>query len=279
MALLALLALLALPIAGAGALEIERPYDEEAGRIIDATQRQLDDFTDEMTARAPGAEVADEAGETSDVPDFVAKLKAAARDLKERFDYKDSAPAAASLFLRRAKVAEQFVAQHPVLARAQGEWTRYLPRLRELAHVYHVDWDAEPESWQPARWTDLELGKRIDEIDQELRALGKALDGAAKSAGLAAATRDELKRGFEGLRGTTKTLSKAFGERKPAAALVAELLAGARSLSDAAGGVGLAAAAPGARQQLGRSLDLVARAFGLPAEAPASAQPAPPTGG
>lgn len=251
-----------MPLALGAPLRAERPYDGEAGRIIDEAHRQLDDFTDEMTSGAPGSEVSYGDGVSSDIPDFVATLKAAARDLKERFDYKDAASDAALLFLQRAKVAERFVERHPFLARPDGEWAKYLPRLRALAGVYHVDWDAEPETWRASRWTDLELGRKIDVLDRELRALGKGLDGAAKAAGQETASRQILRSGVEGVRSVAKSLGKKFGDGQPVGGLVPELFEGARALAATAEGLGLGAAAPEERKVLARSLDELARAFG-----------------
>jgi len=259
---IAIAALVALALLAAPVLAGERLYDPEMRRLIDTAYKQLDDFTDEMGSKAKNAKVTNAAGVTTDISDFIADFKAEGKRLRERFNSDDAATTNALEFLKKAKAADGFVGRHPGFTDADSEWARFRPTLSSLAGAYNIDWDSDPANWKAVRMTDRQVKDLLGTVERQIKDAGKALDSAAKAAGIDKAAAKGLKSSVAGLGSSAKALKGSFAKQAPVGESVSGLLAKATSVGETAGTLGIAEAAKGAWAPLEKSLGTLAAAFG-----------------
>jgi hypothetical protein len=110
---------------------------------------------------------------------YVEDLQVSAKRLRERYDGQRSISADVEEVLRRAAYVDRFMQRHPLVTRADREWTALRQELDRLAQAYNVAWLAPGEVSRPMRLNDRELRALLERIkrgsDQFRNSLNKAL--------------------------------------------------------------------------------------------------------
>lgn len=227
-------AVLALALAGSGAMAAaERMYDNEVKRLIEYTNRGVNDFRKAVRSDFKNSRITWN-GMQVDVGTYLGDLADAGKKLGSRYETNYAAVPEATDFLKRIKVADEFAKENPGISGAKNEWDLLLPNAVALAKAYGIDFSADPSTWQAARTPDGPLRATAASIETQAKGIGKSLDQAAKASGLDKSRRKVLEGQAETAIKAAGDLRKAIDGSRPASGAI-------QSLSSALGDLGATA--------------------------------------
>jgi hypothetical protein len=241
------LACLALALAAAVATGAEREYDVSVKRLIEYTNRGVNDFRKAMRSDFKNAKIT-WGGVQYDVSSYMNDTADAGKKLQSRYNADYAAIPEAEDFLKRLKTADTFAKQNPGISGAKNEWDLLMQNVTKLAAAYGVDWNADATTWMFARTPDGPLKAAAATLETQSKSMRKAIDEAGKTAGLDKARRKVLE-------GQSETLINSAGDLRKA-------VDGSRSASSALQSVQSAMADLGPRLQADGLASAVSSAWG-----------------
>lgn len=205
----------------------ERVYDKEAERLIEYTNRGVNDFRKAARSDFKNSKITWN-GTQIDVGTYLKDVAEAGKKLESRYDTNFAAVPEASDFLKRLRAAEDFAAANPGISGAKPEWDLLRPNAIALAKAYNIDYAADPSTWQPSRTPDGPLRATAASIESQAKGIEKSVETAAKAAGLDKSHRKVLE-------GQSETAVKAAGDVRKAIEESRPAGSGLQSLSTALG--------------------------------------------
>lgn len=118
---------------------IDRVGDKDVKSLLARIETSADRFRKSLDAALDRSEINGTATE-DELNRYIQDFERATDKWKSHFGDHDTAASDAAEVLERARVIDQFMAEHPLNSRAQEDWSSLRGTLDELARAYNVTW-------------------------------------------------------------------------------------------------------------------------------------------
>lgn len=258
-AIVTIVLLAGLPFA---ALAAERLSDKQVKATAENIDRGFDKWKDSLERRNLDDAVIRSAAGTIDVRRFLDDFEKDIREVKDRVKPDYPADAEVTALLRRASDIER-------RARAGGqatpapEWQAMSSELSSLASAYGTTFPLPTAEATAARFTDTDVAKRLEEMEQQSKRVVSEANKALKQKKASDAERDRTTQAMNALAAAAKQTRAMVKAGTATGAQATALLASATSAKQLV--AGLSMAAPGATgwAAIDRHAGALAKAFGL----------------
>jgi hypothetical protein len=204
----------------------QQPYrisDKEMKSLLERIEKEADRFREALKQGLKNSRLDLGRGEEN-IHQFVADLEVATDRLKDRFNGNRSVAADVEEVLRRAAYVDQFMQRHPLVTRADREWSALRRDLDLLAQAYQVSWQWDGPSARPARLSDREVKALLERIERGADRYRESMKKALKeSRAIDRQARDNINRTLEDFAKAADRLKDHFGGNQPIAGEVAEV--------------------------------------------------------
>jgi hypothetical protein len=120
-------------------VQVSRATDSDVKNLLGRIETQADKFRASLDDALDKSSFDDSRAE-GDINRYVKDFEQATDRWKSRFDDNNTAVAAATEVLERAKMIDAFMNRHPMTERAQNDWDALRGTLDGLASAYNVTW-------------------------------------------------------------------------------------------------------------------------------------------
>ena len=228
------LALVVLAAAMPAAAQPAKMYDNDVKALIEDSKKTFERFWDALDGRTKDAVFKGPSGE------FVVKrmaedYKKAIENASSRINASYSASTEVGAFIKEAVRFQNFVSQQGASFKGASEWQAHVGVLGKLATEYGASFP--PALDQPFRWyTDKEVIDTTKTVEATSKQVASAVEEALKKdKATPEAARKMLVAEVKQMGEAAKALGAAVADRKPASALVTNLLEQTRKAQEAIG--------------------------------------------
>lgn len=221
-------------VCGVAAAQIPgQPYridDKEVEKMIERIEQQSDKFKGSLDSALDKSRLNDTTRE-DDINSFVKSFYERTKNLRDRFNRRNSATGDVQAVLEQAARIDGFMTRFPLTPRAQDDWVTLKSYLTDLANAYNVGW-----SWgngplggsvagTPYRVSDKEVERVLSRIEKQSDKFRSALDSALDKSRLDGTNReDDINAFVKNFYEATKTLRDHFNDHKSTSADVQSVL-------------------------------------------------------
>lgn len=177
------IALLAALIGLAGIASAQQPYrlsDNEMKKLLERSEKESEQFRDALKKGLKNTRIDIGRGDDN-IHQFVEDFEVSTKRLKDRFNGQRSVAADVEEVLRRAGYVDRFMQRHPLLTRADGQWTTLRRDLDALAVAYNVSWQWDGPSERPTRISDNQAKSLLDSIKSNANRYRESMKSALKN--------------------------------------------------------------------------------------------------
>ena len=195
----------------ASAAQSARMPDKEVKALMETIDKDVERFIKAMAPEYRKATIRSATGEV-DVGAYLKDLEDHVKKMKTRFGSKYSASTEVLAFLRHTDPIRARHARGAALFGGAAEWPRLDGDVARLSAEYGIRWGTDPDAWQARRVSTDELMQELGSLGRTVKDFRKALENAAKQAGVAKSESKAVLDTVKRMEKVAKDIEKAVGK-------------------------------------------------------------------